>query len=101
MTTFGAGLLIGTALIIIIPEGVESLFGEGQHFILASSPDLVPRPGDEAIQIHDKETLVRSLVVQAAGDNKQPYIHGYVVCLFSKNQQITVVLKHHDTVEPL
>ena len=29
VTTFGAGLLIGTALIIVIPEGMESLFGEG------------------------------------------------------------------------
>ena len=29
VTTFGAGLLIGTALIVIIPEGMESLFGEG------------------------------------------------------------------------
>ena len=29
VTTFGAGLLIGTALMVIIPEGVESLFGEG------------------------------------------------------------------------
>jgi hypothetical protein len=27
VTTFGAGLLIGTALIVIIPEGMESLFG--------------------------------------------------------------------------
>ena len=26
VTTFGAGLLVGTALIVIIPEGVESLF---------------------------------------------------------------------------
>lgn len=30
VTTFGAGLLIGTALIVIIPEGMESLFGEGR-----------------------------------------------------------------------
>ena len=30
VTTFGAGLLIGTALIVIIPEGMESLFGEGK-----------------------------------------------------------------------
>jgi len=29
VTTFGAVLLIGTALLVIIPEGVESLFGEG------------------------------------------------------------------------
>jgi len=29
VTTFGAGLLIGTALMVIVPEGVESLFGEG------------------------------------------------------------------------
>lgn len=31
VTTFGAGLLIGTALIIIIPEGVESLFSGAIH----------------------------------------------------------------------
>ena len=30
VTTFGAGLLIGTALIVIIPEGMESLFGESK-----------------------------------------------------------------------
>ena len=30
VTTFGAGLLIGTALIVIIPEGVESLFAGGK-----------------------------------------------------------------------
>ena len=27
---FGAGLLIGTALIVIIPEGVEALYSEGE-----------------------------------------------------------------------
>ena len=32
VTTFGAGLLIGTALIIIIPEGVEALYSEGTHY---------------------------------------------------------------------
>ena len=31
MTTFGAGLLIGTALIVIIPEGVEALYSEGEE----------------------------------------------------------------------
>ena len=31
MTTFGAGLLIGTALIVIIPEGVEALYSEGKE----------------------------------------------------------------------
>ncbi|XP_064403338.1 zinc transporter ZIP9-like isoform X2 [Halichondria panicea] len=31
VTTFGAGLLIGTALIVIIPEGMEALFGEALH----------------------------------------------------------------------
>lgn len=33
VTTFGAGLLVGTALTVIIPEGVESLF-EGVCFNL-------------------------------------------------------------------
>ena len=31
VTTFGAGLLIGTALIVIIPEGVEALYSEGER----------------------------------------------------------------------
>ena len=38
VTTFGAGLLIGTALIVIIPEGMESLFGAGKRLI-ASDDD--------------------------------------------------------------
>ncbi len=33
VTTFGAGLLIGTALIVIIPEGMEALFGEGVWYM--------------------------------------------------------------------
>lgn len=28
---FGAGLLIGTALIVIIPEGIESLYEAGTY----------------------------------------------------------------------
>lgn len=31
VTTLSAGLLIGTALIVIIPEGVESLFSDSEH----------------------------------------------------------------------
>ena len=40
VTTFGAGLLIGTALIVIIPEGMEALFGEGVCICFISDSDL-------------------------------------------------------------
>ena len=32
VTVFGAGLLIGTALIIIIPEGIKSLYDSGNNY---------------------------------------------------------------------
>lgn len=33
MTSFGAGLLIGAALVVIIPEGVELLMKDGEREI--------------------------------------------------------------------
>jgi len=41
VTTFGAGLLIGTALIVIIPEGVEALYSEGMrvHYAVKEERD--------------------------------------------------------------
>lgn len=39
ITVFGAGLLVGTALAVIIPEGVRSLIPEGSHHHTSEKPD--------------------------------------------------------------
>ena len=31
VTIFGAGLLVGTSLVVIIPEGVETMYGHHNH----------------------------------------------------------------------
>lgn len=49
MTVFGAGLLVGTALAVIIPEGVRSLFSERSH------PTVVTKDFTAEPPIHDDD----------------------------------------------
>lgn len=40
VTVFGAGLLVGTALAVIIPEGVRSLIPQGVHHAFNQSEEV-------------------------------------------------------------
>ncbi|XP_054288612.1 zinc transporter ZIP9-like [Macrosteles quadrilineatus] len=57
ISVFGAGLLVGTALAVIIPEGIRSLFTSGQ----ATHAHTAPGEGvtmSEATEIADLHTLI-------------------------------------------
>lgn len=47
VTVFGAGLLVGTALAVIIPEGVRSLFSERSHPTVVTKDFTAEPPGHD------------------------------------------------------
>ncbi|CAB3233686.1 unnamed protein product [Arctia plantaginis] len=51
VTVFGAGLLVGTALAVIIPEGVRSLFSERSHPTVVTK-DFTAEPPDHHDDLH-------------------------------------------------
>jgi zinc transporter 9 len=60
VTTFGAGLLIGTALLVIIPEGVEALYSEGlEHQHTHNAPHALPTVhSEEAVALINAPNIV-------------------------------------------
>ncbi|KAL2264101.1 hypothetical protein VTK26DRAFT_2303 [Humicola hyalothermophila] len=50
VASLGAGLLVGSCLIVILPEGVEALAAAGEHLQPAPASDSEPKPNSRAME---------------------------------------------------
>ncbi|KAH8376043.1 hypothetical protein KR093_010963 [Drosophila rubida] len=63
VTVLGAGLLVGTALTVIIPEGIRSLYMESYRALAPNDADKIMISGNRTKQLDYSQTIGLSLVL--------------------------------------